>query len=88
MVDAVKARPLTKDSNKAEYSLEIVRNEAQWTPLEQEWREVYAFCPTASPPLGWEWTRTWWSLFGELYAVRNGEDEGLRLHVIRKNGLM
>ena len=88
MIDAVKARPLPKESTKAEYSLEIVRNEAQWTPLEQEWREVYAFCPTASPPLGWEWTRTWWSLFGELYAVRNGEDEGLRLHVIRKNGLL
>ncbi len=88
MIDAAKARTFPEESTKPEYTLEILRNEAQWTPLEQEWRQVYALCPTASPPLGWEWTHTWWSLFGELYAMRNGEDEGLRLHVIRKNDLL
>lgn len=88
MIDAAKARPLPEEPSNSEHSLEIILNEGQWQLLEQEWREIYAVCPTASPPLGWEWTRTWWSLFGGLYAVRNGEDEGLRLHVIRKNGRM
>ena len=51
--------------------------------LAEEWKALFDASPTASPPLRWEWLRTWWEIYQGDYAA-SGADTGLRLFLIRR----
>lgn len=65
---------------------DIVRETAAWDALSSAWQELFAACPTATPPLRWEWLRTWWRIYGTHYAAKGRGDDGLRLFLVRENG--
>ncbi len=80
--------PLHEERLAGDYTVEIVRNSNEWDGMEVEWRRLFVASPFASPPLCWEWTRTWWRIYGAVYAERSAGDEGLRIFAVRKNGAL
>jgi CelD/BcsL family acetyltransferase involved in cellulose biosynthesis len=62
-------------------TVEIIRDLAGLDALRAEWDTLYANSPTASPPLRWEWVRTWWQIFGPHYGEHG---RGLRILTVRR----
>jgi len=67
----------------AQCTVQIIMDDAGFDRLESEWNELFLCSPTASPPLRFDWVRTWWRIYGPVYGSRG---TGLRLIIMRRNG--
>jgi CelD/BcsL family acetyltransferase involved in cellulose biosynthesis len=78
---------MSNDSNSpattAQCTVQIVTDDAGFDQLQAEWDELFLSSPTASPPLRFDWVRTWWRIYGPVYGCGG---TGLRLITIRRNG--
>ena len=85
-------QPLRDESLKlvdaSQYSVAIIRTEADWGFLEADWKRVFSRSANASPPMGWDWAQTWWGVYGARYSERVGKDEGLRIFVVKREGFV
>jgi CelD/BcsL family acetyltransferase involved in cellulose biosynthesis len=60
--------------------VQIVRTAEDLDGLKAEWDELFASSPAAVPPLGWEWVRGWWRVYGQAYGEGG---RGLRILTCR-----
>src|SRR5260370_25419251 len=62
-------------------TVQIVRAAQDLDALKAEWDELFASSPAAAPPLGWEWVRGWWRVYGPVYGEGG---RGLRVLTCRR----
>jgi len=48
--------------------VQIVSDAAGFDALEPEWNELFEQSARRSPPLHFDWMRTWWQIYGPIYA--------------------
>ena len=46
----------------------VIRELDDWEHLRPQWDELFEASPTASPPLRFDWLRTWWDIYGSTYG--------------------
>src|SRR5262245_44127174 len=64
-------------------AVEIIRDLTGLDALRTAWDALFDSSPAASPPLRWEWVRTWWEIYGPHYGERG---RGLRVLAVRRDG--
>jgi CelD/BcsL family acetyltransferase involved in cellulose biosynthesis len=60
----------------------MIREVHHWEHLRPQWDQLFDASPTASPPLRFEWLRTWWDIYGSTYADGG---RGLRIFTVWRN---
>ena len=46
----------------------VIHQEEDWDEIRPEWETLYNASPYASPPLAFDWVRTWWRVYGLTYG--------------------
>jgi CelD/BcsL family acetyltransferase involved in cellulose biosynthesis len=62
----------------------IIQNEREFAAMEEEWEELYAGAPLATPFQSWAWLYSWWEFYGkdyELWLITVRNDRGLLVGV-------
>jgi len=47
----------------------VIREEAEWDAIRNDWEVLHAASPYSSTPLGFDWLRGWWRFYGTLYGT-------------------
>jgi CelD/BcsL family acetyltransferase involved in cellulose biosynthesis len=50
--------------------IEVLEDGRDFAALEEEWKDLYAGSPLASPFQSWGWLYSWWEHYGEGYELR------------------
>jgi CelD/BcsL family acetyltransferase involved in cellulose biosynthesis len=66
----------TKSSVAATVSAKVVSTTDELARMKEQWCELFAISPTASPPLRFEWVWRWWAVYGQAYGKKG---RGLRV---------
>jgi CelD/BcsL family acetyltransferase involved in cellulose biosynthesis len=48
----------------------VLNEDRDFAALEQEWNELYANAPLATPFQSWAWLYSWWEFYGEYHDLR------------------
>jgi hypothetical protein len=57
-------------------NVRVVDSDAEWDHLELDWSCLFRLATEPSAALRFDWLRTWWRVYGQVYG---GEDGGLKL---------
>jgi CelD/BcsL family acetyltransferase involved in cellulose biosynthesis len=44
-------------------STRVIDDEPGWDAIKRKWNDLYECSPAASPPLGFDWLRSWWDVY-------------------------
>jgi len=47
----------------------IICKESQWDAIQVEWNDLFDKSPYSSPPLHFDWLRSWWRIYGPKYGA-------------------
>jgi CelD/BcsL family acetyltransferase involved in cellulose biosynthesis len=50
--------------------VETIEDALRFADLESEWKDLYQYCPLATPLQSWTWLYYWWENYGESYKLR------------------
>jgi len=47
----------------------VIRDEVEWDAIRDDWEVLHASGPNSSTPLGFDWLRGWWRVYGGFYGT-------------------